>query len=435
MPRYFFDNAAFKTKYIKSLESLQSELSIKFEDDNDLFFNHDLDELRNAELINWDEDPKLNDCDEVIQECESTQIVYRGFKSDHGYLSHGENGCIEVPNVDVINFFELKSDSTIIDNLELFHPTLYLQRVNIGGSETGMFDYFFIEFQLEDSNLTIRLNTEHSFLFSYKLSENNHPEPLNLDYFIEIRGTELDLEECRMICKSLIFELNCFSGLVITPEPNKPYTFDNEAYDKHIEEKREELREFDLAKRSLLICKDTEKVIDIFNRANSCNDYEISILYFSKVIEYVSETVVRSKITEVGRKALTSNRVMMPDANFIKELQEIFRDNSFKSDSESMELTVQSCCYINDLVLVMPQYIENKFKKYRQKSDLDALSYLASCISATRNNIAHAKANYCATGNEIPEEHYKGLANLMRVICQQCIRWYAAQSPSMRIVS
>jgi hypothetical protein len=433
LARYFFDDEEFKEKYIRAIEALQKKLLGESEDEHSLCFGRDLNSLRDAELINTRDNVDLDN--DVISEDGTTEICYTGFKGEYGYMAHNDDGYVEINNTDLINFFELDASSRVIDNLELIHPTLYLQRVDIAGTEAAIFKNFFVNYGLRDSKLKIGLNTEANFLFSYKLHKINHPEPLYLDSFIEIRGDKLDLEECRAICKALIFEMNCISGVVVTPQPNSAVTFDYDAYDKHVEEIREQLKIFCQVEKSLLICKDTEKVIDIYNKANSCNDYEMSILFFSKAIEYVSETVVRSAVTEMGRKALSSNRAMMPDANFIRELQELFQKHSFKSDSESMNLTIQTCCYINDLLPLIPLHIQNKFEKHRQKSDQDALGFLASCVSATRNNIAHAKANYRFTGNEIPEEFYDTFTGLMRVICQQCIRWYAAQSPSMRIVS
>jgi hypothetical protein len=435
LSNFFFDDEEFKNVYINAIERLNTDPVLQDENESSLYFDfEDIDELRNAKIINWDDDPEIESWQNVIQKEESTTILCRLLKSDWGYYANRDEG-IDVPNSEIISFYELEEKSKIINNLELIHPKLYLQRVSLAGSEIAMFENFFLDFQLRESNVKIRLNTEHSFLFSYKLLKAEHPEPLCYDSFIEISGSELELEECRTICKTFIFELNFFSGLALMPSPNIPSASDDAAYDDYIEAKKVLLKEFGMLTRSFLVCSDTVKVIELFNRAISCEDNEMSILYFSKVIEYVSETVVRMKITEVGRKVLSSNRALMPDANFIKELQDVFKSHSYKKDSESTDLTIQTCCYISDLTEIIPEYIKNKFEKNRKQSDQAALEFLAKCISATRNNIAHAKSNYVATGHEVPEQHYEGFAQLMRVISQQCIRWYSAQSPSMRIVS
>jgi hypothetical protein len=431
----FFDDEEFKNVYISAIERLNTDPILQGRKESSLYFGfEDINELRNAKVINWDDDPEIEDWQDVIQKDESTTIQCSHFKSDWGYNSKQEEG-IDVPNHEIIGFYELEENSKIINNLELIHPKLYLQRVTLDGTEIAMFENFLLDLQLRDSNVKVGLNTDHSFLFSYKLLKAKHPEPLSYDSFIQISGSELELEECRTICKTFIFELNCFSGLALTPSPNKPSAIVDAEYDDYFEARQMQLKEFGILTRNFLVCSDTVKVIEIFNRAISCEDSELSILYFSKVIEYVSETVVRMKITEVGRKVLSSNRALMPDANFIKELQDVFKSLSYKKDSESTELTIQTCCYINDLAEIIPEYIKNKFEKYRKQSDQAALEFLAKCISATRNNIAHAKSNYVATGNEMPEQHYEGFAQLMRVVSQQCIRWYSAQSPSMRIVS
>jgi hypothetical protein len=436
LSRFLFDNKEYKDIYINVIDRLNNDLVLQDGNEKTLCFEfEDINELKDAKIINWDDDPKIEEWQTVIQEEESTAIQCRLFKSEFGYYSNSEDGAIDVPNSEIINFFELEENSKLIDNLELFHPKFYLQRVAVNGSEIAMFERFFLDLQLNDNDINIRLNTQDSFLFSYKLLKNKHPEPLSYDSFIEISGNELDLEECRTICKTLIFEINCVSGLVLTPSPNIPPVIDEEAFEKHVEAKKEQLKDFASMTKSFLVCKDTVKVIELYNRAISCEDSEMSILYFSKVIEYVSETVVRMKITEEGRKALSSSRSSLPDANFIKELQELFKSHSYSKDAESMELTIQTCCYINDIIKIIPEYIIRQFEKNRNQSDQAALQYLAKCISATRNSIAHAKANYRATGFEVPESNYEGFAQLMRVICQQCIRWYSAQGTSMRIVS
>ena len=354
MSRFLFDDKEFKNVYISAIERLSTDPFLQDGNESSLYFEfEDIDELRNAKVINWDDDPEIEDWQDVIQKEESTTILCRLLKSDWGYYANRDEG-IDVPNREIINFFELEENSKIINNLELIHPKLYLQRVTLAGSEIAMFENFFLDLQLRESNVKIRINTEHSFLFSYKLLKAKHPEPLSYDSFIEISGSELELEECRTICKTFIFEFNCLSGLALIPSPNTPSAIDDAAYDDYVEAKKGLLKEFGMLTQSFLVCSDTVKVIELFNRAISCEDNEMSILYFSKVIEYVSETVVRMKITEVGRKVLSSNRSLMPDANFIKELQDVFKSHSYKKDSESTGITIQTCCYISYLAEVIP---------------------------------------------------------------------------------
>jgi hypothetical protein len=435
LSRFLFDDNDYKRIYIEAIGRLNKDPILQREGKSSLYFEYEsIQELISAEVINWDDEPEIENWQDIIQEDEITSIQCDLFKCDWGYYSNNEEG-VEVPNREIIHFYELEKNSKIINNLELIHPNLYLQRVAVEGTDISAFENFFLDLQLKDSNVKIRLNTEHSFLFSYKLLKAKHPEPLCYDSFIEITGSGLTLEECRTICTTFIFELNCFSGLTLTPTPNTPISVDDEQFDKYVEAKKNLLNDFGVLTRSFLICSDTSKVIELYNRAISCEDSEMSILYFTKVIEYVSETVVRMKITEVGRKALSSHRAMMPDANFIKELQELFKDHSYKKDSESTELTIKTCCYINDFIELIPDFIKNKFERNRSKNDQAALEYLAKCISATRNNIAHAKSNYVATGYELPEMHFADFVKLMRVISQQCIRWFSSQGPSARIVS
>ncbi|PSU98022.1 hypothetical protein C0W80_15825 [Photobacterium leiognathi subsp. mandapamensis] len=433
MNSYYFDNETFKSEYITTIKKFLDMYDNDKYDEGYIEFDFTVDELIEAKIIDRDEGPDLDDSSIVITESEHTSVLFKGFKSEYGYICSDDDGYIQIPNADLVKFFKLESESKIIDDLELYHPNIYLQRVSIEGIDEELLNCSITGMNTEIGKQTIALLHYENFLFSYKLYRDNHLEPLACDKFIEIRGDSLDLEECRAIVKSYIFEINCLTGAVITPESNLNIPTLTYLDDEEIERKKIEYNELAQSANKLLICSDTEKVIDIYNKGNSCLDDEMSILYFSKVIEYVSETVVRAKVTEEGRKALSSNRARVPDANFIKELQELFQNNTYKKDSESMKLTILTCCYINDLTPLVPSYIEKKYNTKIKKSSEDALSFIASCISSTRNNIAHAKANYRATGDEIPEQHYAGFKDLLRIISQQCIRWYAAQSSSMRI--
>ncbi|NRF32989.1 hypothetical protein [Vibrio coralliilyticus] len=138
-------------------------------------------------------------------------------------------------------------------------------------------------------------------------------------------------------------------------------------------------------------------------------------------------------MTAETRKVLLSNKALNPNANFVKELQELFKDHSYQKDADSLKLTVQTCGYFKDLEDLVPEFIQRKVKTEKKKSEWDALGVIAESITATRNKIAHAKSNYRLSGKEIPEDQYAKLTELLRVLAQQCIRWYSAQSPLSRV--
>ncbi|KJF91634.1 hypothetical protein [Photobacterium leiognathi] len=340
------------------------------------------------------------------------------------FNEYGE--CLSVLQKDLINLDTELETAQLIDYVEYFSSNLYLHRVSTTCDESlSYFNLMTLEAVADD--LKVYFSPEISFQFSYLLYKNGHKEPVSHDAFVVIRGENLTLDQCRKVYKSFVFEANTVSDITIESTPNEPFDID----DFFLEEPdKDQLTTF---KRRLILCDDTDKVIQLYNKAMCCDDDEVSILFYSKVLEFVSETVVRSKITDEARKALSSNRAMNPDANFIKELQNLFKDHSYQKDADSIKLTVQTCGYMSDLEDKIPSHIKRKVDTERKKGVLEALGSIADSITATRNSIAHAKANYRPSGKEIPEDQYNELSELLRVLAQQCIRWYAAQSPLTRV--
>lgn len=59
------------------------------------------------------------------------------------------------------------------------------------------------------------------------------------------------------------------------------------------------------------------EVLGLYNKAIAADDLDIKILYFSKVIEYVSQTVIRINATEAIRRKLHTKNALNPDSRFI----------------------------------------------------------------------------------------------------------------------
>ncbi|KPV95151.1 hypothetical protein AN214_02803 [Pseudoalteromonas sp. P1-9] len=428
----FFECENFKKAYITAIKSIFEKYNTDYDVVIDIYdesFDYEemlsINFMEDIEVLSINEEP--DEGKTPINEWSDTNIYLSGFKSDFGYMADGEQGpCIL--NEHLLNLDNLINNSQLINSLEFFHENLYLQRVSIEDHEKKpslMFSNFKVSHIKSIEEVGILL--EPNFLFSYKLLKEGHNSPVEFDHFFAIKGKNLDLETCRKACRSYIYEANSLLDIEIFPCPNinKEY-YENIQYDEDSEH---------TPTRELIVCEDTDRVIQLYNKALFANDEELKILFFVKVIEYVSETVVRHQITEIGRKALSSKRALKPDASFIKELQELFNENTFRKDSEAIKLTVQTCSYIRDVEAVVPEFLKNKFNKHLQKSDQEALGYLASCISATRNSIAHSKANYKKTGNELNEAHYHELIELLRVLADHSVRWFSAQSPVSRVVA
>jgi hypothetical protein len=68
------------------------------------------------------------------------------------------------------------------------------------------------------------------------------------------------------------------------------------------------------------------------------------------------------------------------------------------------------------------------------KKKEEALAQLGASLYATRNRIAHAKANYEPTGEECPDEQLASYARCAKLAAQQAVRWYHSRSEDARVV-
>lgn len=403
----------FKNRFIEAVSLLHEELE-GFE------FNYTVDELRESVFDDEDAPVETDSIEFSIDPDEMCEV------SCDALYEWGED--IEIKQSDLLTLLEDIRGAEVYDNLEYFNSSMYLHRVSvISRSEDTYLKLLMLETVTND--LQVYFSSEPSFHFSFKLAEQGHKEPVEHDSFVVIRGKNLNLEQCRKIFKSYVFEASSVANARIESYPNEPFDIDD-----YLLEEEDGSPLVELVKRQLIVCDDTDKVISLYNKAMVCDDDEVAILFYSKVIEFVSETVVRTKVTDEARKVLSSNRALTPDANFIKELQELFKEHSYQKDADSLKLAVQTCGYFKDLDEKIPEFIKSRVKSELNKGGAwGALGALADSITATRNSIAHAKANYRTTGKEIPEAQYEQLSELLRVLSQQCIRWYASQSPLVRV--
>lgn len=135
------------------------------------------------------------------------------------------------------------------------------------------------------------------------------------------------------------------------------------------------------------------------------HDLEYRILCFAKVVEYVSLTAVKQKAHGEIRRRLMDGQVLAPDARFIEDLiQLVEAQREYRKDAEALRIAI------------------------REFADL------AASLSATRNQIAHGKANYGATGRECPPDQMGAFVELLRKLSVQGIHWFAALPDSMRVV-
>jgi hypothetical protein len=77
----------------------------------------------------------------------------------------------------------------------------------------------------------------------------------------------------------------------------------------------------------------------------------LEIFYLTKVIEYVSQTVVKAQLVSTIQKKLYSAEALSPNAEFIIELQNMFNEQrNYTKDREAIRLTILTCCEVAGVV-------------------------------------------------------------------------------------
>ena len=254
--------------------------------------------------------------------------------------------------------------------------------------------------------------------------------------FVEIRFP-VDTPDLtvRNISEAYIFELSTSHKIQLTKSPRPILDYDEHLYE---EEDENEAAPDPLRLRPLLIGSGMPGILELFNKATSVGNQEVAILFYVKVIEYASPTILRKKLTTTIQNKLYSPRAMSPDAQFIIELDRLFQENRiYKKDREAIALTIEQCCDIDELKWVAPPFLINLAtitdRSTKQDKDMAAREF-AYALSSTRNSIAHAKANYEPTSEECPETQLNQFVDCAALASQQVIRWFARSPEHVRVI-
>lgn len=311
---------------------------------------------------------------------------------------------------------------------------------------TCYFPKFHKSVKYNDKNLEINISPQNAFYslmlyFEDSIDEYN-PAISPDDLFIEISSDEklgLESKSIYEIYNSYVFEIFASYNIKLDLNPRIIMNYYDEGLEGAFDDDNPKLR-------PLLFGKGLKDVIALFNNAEGHGIDDRSIIEYIKVIEYVSQTVIRMEITEEARKKLNSEEALKPNANYIKELENMFIDynNKYNTDRNSIKATILKCCDIKQLTKYSPRFLkklsdlDEKFANPKSnKSELlkNAYDELCSSISDTRNDLSHAKANYSPNGYECPNDEKKDFVVLLRHICVQVIRWFSNVSEIDRIIN
>jgi len=175
----------------------------------------------------------------------------------------------------------------------------------------------------------------------------------------------------------------------------------------------------------------------IYLRGVTASDVEHQIINLVKVIEFVSATTIRLATHDVVKQRLLSPDALIPDAKFLDDLITLIDDNRvYKNDSEALKFTIQACCDAAQLAHYAPSILTN-LSSINEKSDLKtkkrSLADFSACLTSTRNQLVHAKANYTVIGNECPYDQLPTLAECVRLAAIQVIRWFSGLPAESRL--
>ena len=303
-------------------------------------------------------------------------------------------------------------------------------------------DTFQIESELNKINFTCSL-VKGLTIFGIMVHFSNDfdkylPSVLDDDLFVEITYNQrMSEEDIDKVLNAYKFELNSSHNLKININP-RPIYWD------YIDEDEVLKKKYML--RPLLFGRGMHELLKLFNEAgNGLYSYDYSVLQYTKVLEYVSQTVIRQEITNKALGKLMSSKVLNPDANFVKELEIMFSDfkNKYDTDRSAIKITVKTCCDILEITDDAPKHlgkiIDLKKTLSNDKVNKDAVlesayDQLADSISDTRNFIAHAKVNYTLKGNECPDDQMGAFVKMLRILAIQTIKWFSLTSEISRIV-
>lgn len=388
------------------------------------------------DILGWD----IQDKNEIIIDS-NYDIDITFYDDDYNVLvSIGELiNCIEKCKISSFD----KNGVLIFDKNVIFR--VYFRDIN-------NYDYleYFPDFKknvkYKDKDLEFSISNINSnyaiMLYFQDIADEYNPPIMDDDLFIEISSDnklELDDESIYEIYNAYIFEIFASYNIKIMLNPRIKYNFEET-----------ESKQFDDAAnyrlRPLLFSKGMKDIISLFNNAEGYGIDDSSIVEYVKVIEYVSQTVIRMEITEKARKKLNSEEALNPDAIFIKELENMFLEynSKYSTDRNAIKATIIKCCDIKQLAKYSPNFLKKLSaldkKLANTKSNTDevinsAYEELCNSISDTRNELSHAKANYSPNGNECPNNEKNDYIVLLRHICIQVIRWFSNVSEVNRIIN
>lgn len=392
-------------------------------EDKEHFFYCDEDDLISTFIIN--EIDNSDDNENIINE--STQICVC-----LGRASRKNEVFIDMTLSELFILIDLYRNSTIdsgksISNDMSFHmvkplETYYIEELFDNTYNTMCNDAFILKTNFHDKEVTCSLvkGITPISLKAYKNDEYDEffPPVSNEDYFVKIKSSCLEKQEHIEIANAYIFELSASKTTELSLTEKVKIDFD---FEEEIEKSTENMR-------PLLFGKGMNELLLLYNESIATFDLDLKILRLTKVLEYVSQTVVNLEKNSIIQNKLNSLKIFRADANYINELGELYHELSqnYDTDSGAIRALINKQVDIQEIIDLSPPYLklhktaENLSKPKSNKKDIvnAALDNVSQSISDTRNQLAHAKSNYDLKGKECPQNEKPQFIDMLNIINQ-----------------
>lgn len=423
--RIIFDPEDLQQKFAEVYTfCIENEIDLSVES-----FRFDLDDSKKIQMFDltnllsqeYDEDIYFTDDDEI------SICLPRAYDSE------------EVPFGYFYQFMHSAIQGSTVDDKRFISPKLALFHVNCDPFVQEKIDRLdlSVEQQWGDTDIVVSLVqglTSYGIRLAIDGDYDKYFPPMTIeDTFIQIKSKDvMDPQTFQHIVDAYIFELESTYSLSI--HPSERQTCLHYVEDATTEDDDDNT----IGMRRLLKGKGISTLLKIYNASNEVDDNEFRILNYTKIIEYVSQTVIRKEMLDSILKKLYSPKVLQPDATYILQLEQLYDEHrNNKRDHQAIRLTVETCCDLTDLIDIAPIFlkkISNLKERDNKQLRTECFEELAGSISDTRNMIAHAKTNYRLKGGECPSEQLGNFADCLKLVAAQVIRWFDRQHEDSRII-
>ncbi|MAC94627.1 MAG: hypothetical protein CMC96_03910 [Flavobacteriales bacterium] len=296
-----------------------------------------------------------------------------------------------------------------------------------------------IKIESKYKNVDIKIDYKKRFLLgliSLKLSayDEDYQSPiyernlLSLKYPNFLNKQNLTLE--KEAINSFLFNLYCDNQLNLNLMSYESYMFkyDEELQELEDEDDSEEI-DSELKLKPLIEYDDGMKML---LSAQTIFDTNFKYLSLYKILEHYSSTALKVDAYEELAKKLDSPKSLNPDSRYLNSILELATSFELrKRDKELIKIVLKKSVDLMDVKELFPLFIEDKLSGLTinyasKKSEIDKLvNTVAEILYSTRNQLAHAKANFTETGYECPSDQLDSLNSFTEAVAIRIIRWYA----------